>query len=132
MFGISSPLEFLPPGDGHFHFQKGHNFCLFTGKDGVIYWFLFEDMGTTFNQGEIPRFNLKDAEESCTKYLDSAITPSIKFGDIYSNTIFKTKTAFEEGVASHWHTNRIVLLGDSAHKVSTWPFPSAGGKNMKP
>lgn len=117
MFGISNPIETLPPGEVHFTFQQGHNFALFTGKDGIIYWFLFEDMGKTFEQGSIPRFNSSDADVSCQKYLSSPITSSVRFGDIYSKQIVKTKTAFEEGVASHWRSGRVVLVGDSAHKV---------------
>lgn len=124
VFGISDQIETLPPGEAHFTFNQGHNFTLFTGKDGIVYWFLFEDMGKSYEQGALPRFAASDAEASCQQYLESSITPTVKFGDVYSRRKVKTKVPFEEGVASHWHSGRVVIVGDSAHKVGPSPSPS--------
>lgn len=74
-------------------------------------------MGETFPQNRIPRFTPEDARDACLEFSGSPVTENVNFGDIYQNRTASAMTPVEEGIASHWHTDKIVLLGDAAHKV---------------
>ncbi|KAI0206448.1 hypothetical protein F4808DRAFT_120031 [Astrocystis sublimbata] len=60
-------------------------------------------------------------DEFAASFFDINIAPGIKFGDIWDN--FDKSSARlvnqEEGVAKLWYHDRIVLLGDSAHRMTS-------------
>jgi 2-polyprenyl-6-methoxyphenol hydroxylase-like FAD-dependent oxidoreductase len=60
----------------------------------------------------------KETEEVALRYKDLQITEDLTFGDLWATKKRHGLLSIEEGVLSKWHAGRIVLLGDSAHKVS--------------
>lgn len=93
----------------------------FTGKNGIVFWFVFEDLGRTFRLSESPRYTTADADAVCQSVAHLRVSSTVLFGDIYANRTICMKTALEEGIAKAWHTNRTVIVGDAAHKVRLIP-----------
>jgi hypothetical protein len=48
---------------------------------------------------------------------DVAVTPDVKFADIYNNKKAAVMAVLEEGITDFWYAGRFFLLGDAAHKV---------------
>ena len=63
------------------------------------------------------RFTEEDANTEAAKIADRPVTTSVLFGEIWMKRTRGYLTTLEEGVFEHWFFNRIVLVGDSAHKV---------------
>lgn len=93
----------------------------FTGKHGIVFWFVFEELGMSYLLSKRLRCTTADAEAFCQSVANLQITPSLRFGDLYANRTVATKIAVEEGMANTWHTDRAVLVGDVAHKVCYLP-----------
>ncbi|KAI8228353.1 FAD-dependent monooxygenase atmM [Colletotrichum sp. SAR 10_86] len=95
-----------------------------TPKDRV-YWFFFHVMDGTYYGKDIPRFSKEDEKALASKYFDDNISDSITFRDIYEGRQVATLVALEEHVFSRWNYRRILLIGDSAHKLH--PITAQGG-----
>lgn len=53
--------------------------------------------------------------------------PNATFGDLFANRAAYFRIPLEEGMAADWHTHRVVLVGDAAHKIN----PASGmGANL--
>jgi FAD dependent monooxygenase len=57
-------------------------------------------------------------EEVAKRFSEVALNEKIKFKDLWDSRTRVGLLTIEEGVLSQWHAGRIVLVGDSAHKVS--------------
>ncbi|RAL03642.1 FAD-dependent oxidoreductase, partial [Aspergillus ibericus CBS 121593] len=118
VYGMSSPAKGISPGDRFTVYREKATVVGFTGKDGVVFWFVFEDLEQPYPLSKCPRYTATDADTLCQSLTDVQITPSVKFADLYTNRIVATKIAAEEGVARTWHTHRTVIVGDAAHKMT--------------
>lgn len=49
------------------------------------------------------------------------VTDNVLISDVWENRKVAVMTALEEGVSEYWASQRLVLLGDSAHKVCKYP-----------
>lgn len=59
--------------------------------------------------------------EKAKEFWNKSITDKVTFGQIYSKKSTSTLTPLHEVVWKKWFFERIILLGDSAHKVSKQP-----------
>ncbi|PYI00408.1 FAD/NAD(P)-binding domain-containing protein [Aspergillus sclerotiicarbonarius CBS 121057] len=118
VYGMSSPTKGISPGDRFTVYREKATVVGFTGKDGVVFWFVFENLDQPFPLSKCPRYTATEADTLCQSVSDVQITPSVKFADLYTNRIVATKIAAEEGVAKTWHTHRTVIVGDAAHKMT--------------
>lgn len=116
IFGMSPGMSELEGGEAFAVYHKGATVLVFTGKT-VIFWFVFEDIGHPFPLSYSPSYEIVDIEEVCRAVGHLRLTPTVKFGDIYANRSSVQKTTLEEGIAEYWHANRMVVIGDAAHKV---------------
>lgn len=81
------------------------------------FWFLIEKFDERKSYPNIPRFRETDMENMVAKNSDLMVTEHTSFSDLWR---LRTKCAMvplEEVVFDDWHANRLVLLGDAAHKV---------------
>lgn len=62
-------------------------------------------------------FGENDAEETAKPWFDVPIAENVTFGDIWAKKEAGGAANFDEGVLSWWHWDRMVLVGDAAHKV---------------
>lgn len=101
----------------HSTFNDGRSYLLVPAPKDRVYWFFFHVMDGTYYGKDIPRFSKEDEKALASKYFDDNISDSITFRDIYEGRQVATLVALEEHVFSRWNYRRILLIGDSAHKV---------------
>lgn len=90
----------------------------FHGEDGRVFWFMIEKLQQKYVYPDNPRFSTDDAASVCARLSKLSIWRDISVANLWKNRIFVSMTAMEEGLFQTWHFGRIVLLGDSVHKVS--------------
>lgn len=72
----------------------------------------------TFHWPIRSKFTAADAEAEAAKIADMPVTSHTLFGEVWARRTRGYLCSLEEGVYEHWYANRIVLVGDAAHKVS--------------
>lgn len=117
VYGISNPTEGIVEGDCFSVYRQGASILGFTGKDGVVFWFVFEDLGRPWPLSEVPRYSEADVHPVCNSVAHLKLDNGIKFADVYANRTVARKVVLEEGMAKTWNSARAVLVGDAAHKV---------------
>lgn len=98
-----------------------HNYSAVSaaGVHGLVFWFLFMKASASTRTPNCPRFTDDDAEECIKKYGDSLVGPGYTIKDLWDARVKATMVPLEEGVVSKWSHNRVVLMGDAVHKVSS-------------
>jgi FAD dependent monooxygenase len=117
VYGISNPTPGIVEGDCFSVYRPGASILGFTGKGGVVFWFVFEDLGRPWPLSEVPRYSEADADPVCQSVAHLKLDNGLRFADIYANRTVARKVVLEEGMAKTWHSARAVLVGDAAHKV---------------
>ncbi|KAF2650610.1 FAD/NAD(P)-binding domain-containing protein [Lophiostoma macrostomum CBS 122681] len=117
VYGVSTPTPGISAGECFSTYRESAAILGFTGKDGIIFWFVFEDLGESLVLSETPRYTAADIDGVCESVGQFPIAPGVVFHDIFSKKKIAMKVALEEGVAKVWHTDRTVLVGDAAHKM---------------
>jgi 2-polyprenyl-6-methoxyphenol hydroxylase-like FAD-dependent oxidoreductase len=64
------------------------------------------------------RYTDEEKEEVAMRYLDVPVAKDMVFADLWKTRDRVTLANLEEGIQDLWYDGRIVLVGDSAHKVS--------------
>ncbi|KAM0226569.1 hypothetical protein ACHAQD_000493 [Fusarium lateritium] len=118
VYGMSSPTNGIAPGERFAVYRKNETVLGFTGKGGVIFWFVFENLNRYVPLSQAKRYTEADAEDLCKKVFKVQCTPSLNFETIYNNRIAAMRTPVEEGIATSWHTDRAVIVGDAACKTT--------------
>lgn len=83
-------------------------------------------MGKTLHGSEIPRYTKEDEEKLVKEHWDDYITPTLQFSDLYKHKISSVYTALPEYVYKKWYFQRIMTIGDAAHKVCITSFGQFG------
>ncbi|KAL2861483.1 hypothetical protein BJX68DRAFT_251485 [Aspergillus pseudodeflectus] len=118
VFGISSGLVSLEAGAQINALLDKAAIMAVHGKDGCVFWFLFKKLDRKHVYPAVPRFSPEDAAELCNKMQDVHMYKGLRFGDIWKNSEVVSMTALEEGLFKTWFYDRMVLVGDSAHKMT--------------
>ncbi|KAJ0109367.1 FAD-dependent monooxygenase andE [Diaporthe amygdali] len=98
--------------------NKGYSYLVISGPQDRIYWFLFVNMGKTHYGPEPPSFTKKDEEVLVNEHMNDKILENRTFRDLYSTKISSVLTPLPEYVFKKWHFQRIMTIGDAAHKAS--------------
>lgn len=117
VFGISHPIPGLRSGE---HINRyGDKFCIITfhGKGDRVFWFIIQKFDRAYAYSDAPRCSPKDAAMLCKKLYHVVILGTVTVGDLWEAREVASMTSLEEGLFQTWHFDRIVLLGDSVHKV---------------
>ncbi|KAF5855585.1 hypothetical protein ETB97_008961 [Aspergillus alliaceus] len=118
VYGMSAPTEGIAPGERFAVYREQETIIGFTGKDGIVFWFVFENLNNDIPLSHAPRYTEAEAEALCQAVAHVRVTPRLKFGDLFKNRVMAVKIAVEEGVAKRWHTDRAVIVGDAACKTT--------------
>lgn len=120
IYGLGTTPEGAPVtmGDSHRTYAKNHSTLSFVGKDGILYWFLFSKLDKRYHGKDIPRFSKEDMEEGAKPFKDLLMAPGVPYGPVFEHRTFANMSCLEESQNEHWVSDRIVCIGDSAHKVS--------------
>jgi FAD dependent monooxygenase len=81
------------------------------------YFFLYVKLDEPTQWPTRTRYTDADAEKLAAQYADRQVIAGVPFRDLWNNRIRYKMASVEEGVQTRWSWKRIVLLGDSAHKV---------------
>lgn len=118
-FGVSEAKDWpndLGPSDIHITFGHDVTKLLFT-QPGIAYWgLMYKD---EYSQPPKPfKPTPQEQDEIVSKLRDHKFTEAVSFGDLWDHKSRAAILSIEEGVLSQWHVGRMVLVGDSAHKMS--------------
>ncbi|KPM42081.1 hypothetical protein AK830_g4464 [Neonectria ditissima] len=126
IFGISRPIAALTKGVHYVHNQY-YSYLIITGPGGRVYWFLFAKLDTTLFGKDIPRYSKSDEEELARQHASDPITPTVAFGVLYAARTSSVLTPLHEYVYEKWHFERVMTIGDAAHKFE--PLTGFGGNS---
>ncbi|KAA8577333.1 hypothetical protein EYC84_007296 [Monilinia fructicola] len=108
IFGISNPIEGLEPGNLHSVFREKNSYLINGGPEGRVYWFyLFK----------------KPTNILWARY--TSLYQGRRGKVLQERKITSTLTALPEYVYKKWYYERIITIGDSAHKFN--PIGGHGG-----
>lgn len=122
IFGISSPIDGLKAGEQVNAFYDGLTIITIHGKGGRIFWFMIKKMEKKFTYPDRPRFPPEDVERVVATIGQYRIWGNIYVKDLWDRKEVMSMTPLEENVFETWHYDRMVLLGDSVHKVCNISF----------
>ncbi|KAL1964470.1 hypothetical protein VTN77DRAFT_6896 [Rasamsonia byssochlamydoides] len=120
LFGISrcNATSFLP--DRHTVYNvSGNNYSAIVtaGQPDLMFWFLFVKTSRTSGRN-IPRYTDEDAQAVIDCYGRTALGPKKTIQDLWDTRLTATLVPMEDGIVEQWSHGRVLLLGDSAHKVT--------------
>ena len=122
IFGISRSIEGLVPGEHVIAYRDGLTVLTFPGKGDRVYWFVIQKLSQTYVYPHAPRFSLDDAERTCLELAKLRIWKDVSIVDLWQAREVVSMTALEENIFKTWHYQRLVLVGDSVHKVRVNQF----------
>lgn len=119
VYGVSDPVPGVKQGVWYSIYRQNVSALILTGVGGSLHWFVFEDLEGSVPFGHTPRYNQEDLNRVCGKLEHTMVTPGVTFGRIFAQKTITAMTPLEEGVVTNWYAGRMVLIGDSGHKVSS-------------
>ncbi|KAF2494655.1 FAD/NAD(P)-binding domain-containing protein, partial [Lophium mytilinum] len=124
-FGVSifeSDDPELRPGVSHINYgEKQSHICIISTRNRK-FWFLILKHDKRYYAPNIPRYTAADLEASVLKHSGVRVTEHSTLGDLWKHRSKCTMVCLEEAMFDRWSHDRLVLLGDSVHKVT----PNAG------
>ncbi|OHF03728.1 FAD binding domain-containing protein [Colletotrichum orchidophilum] len=109
------------------NFNKHFSYLVISGPSNRVYWFLFVNMGYTHYGPELPKYTKEDEAKLVKEHQDDNIIENFTFKDLYAARISSVLTPLPEYVFKKWHFNRIMTIGDAAHKLE--PIAGQGGNS---
>jgi len=124
IYGHGGAVEGLMPWTGHERHdygEDGFGIQVFTTPTKTFFGSFRRipvSKGESGNDGTFKRYTEADADAFAESLLDVPLYKGVKFGDIWKEKELYGMTQIHSGMAKQWHWSRLVLVGDSAHKVS--------------
>lgn len=88
----------------------------------MIFFFVFIKHDRTYRWPDFPKYTPRDIDTQAASLAALPVNDKVLFGDIWAKKLRVDLANVEEGVFQHWHSGRIVLVGDAAHKASSQIF----------
>lgn len=117
IFGTSSPIQGLTAGEQVNACFDGLVIITIHGKGGRLYWFVVQKLEEPCAYMTRPRFTAADTARAAESLRDYCFYKEFTFGQIWDGVETSSMTMLEEHLLDTWHYGRMVLVGDSAHKV---------------
>jgi hypothetical protein len=119
-FGIARDVSGWEPGQHNMIHGKGHSQFVLSGPGNRLYWFLFVRLPEVKYGRDIPTYTKEDEAQLAEKFHDLPVSETLTFGEVYSKRVSSSLTPIHEIVYKKWFFKRIMIFGDSAHKVRVW------------
>jgi FAD dependent monooxygenase len=127
IFGISSAIKGLSVGEQVNALFDGLTIVTIHGKNGRVYWFVIQKLDKKYTYPNCPRYTKNDTSVAAEELRNINFYRDITFGQVWENRETASMTVLEENTFETWYHGRLVLLGDSVHKMT----PNIGqGANM--
>jgi 2-polyprenyl-6-methoxyphenol hydroxylase-like FAD-dependent oxidoreductase len=117
IFGISKPTGDIKESEVHLTHKKGVSLAVMAGLGDRLFWFCFFKLPQTHRGITLPTFTKEDEVRIAENERNTPVTTKVTFGQLYDNVETSTTTPLPDHVFKQWHFGRIILLGDSVHKV---------------
>ena len=116
LVGTASPIPGLTINELNVIQNEGIGMTIVTQPEVIMFFVCIREPETSCWPTR-SRFSLQDAEREAARIADLPVNTHILFGEIWSRRIRGYLCSMEKGVLKHWHYGRMVLVGESAHKV---------------
>ncbi|CAH0022544.1 unnamed protein product [Clonostachys rhizophaga] len=127
MFGISENVQALLRDSEDMITYPGRSYLIISGPSHRTYWFLFESLNETIRGTILPRYSEEDEIRMVERYANDHVGDSTTFRGVYQHRLRSALLPMEEFVSTRWSYDRIITIGDSAHKID--PISGQGGNN---
>ncbi|PYI33097.1 FAD/NAD(P)-binding domain-containing protein [Aspergillus indologenus CBS 114.80] len=118
IFGISSRIPNLEVHEQINGLFDHLSILTIHGKKGRVFWFIITKLQQKYTYPDVPRFSHKDAAKLIEKLKHVRFFKDVCVGDLWKNKEVYSMTALEEGLFKTWFFDRMVLMGDSVHKMT--------------
>ncbi|KXG51858.1 Monooxygenase, FAD-binding [Penicillium griseofulvum] len=102
-------------GEGNDTQSSGKSVSYFSGPTRS--WF-FITKALPKPTSERNHYTEKDVDTVGAEFADFPLNRAVKVKDVWPNMLAVGMTDLQEGIAKHWSLGRIVLVGDSCHKLT--------------
>jgi FAD dependent monooxygenase len=120
-FGVSI-YDFKDPdivqGASQILFNEKRSNIVISSTRNRNFWFLVLKHDKKYTYPNIPRFTPEESIAIMEKNTDLCVTQQTSMKDLWDKRTKFALASLEEVVFKQWHEGRIVLVGDSAHKVT--------------
>ena len=116
-FGVSNMDDSfgLEPAESNIIYGPNSARLLFTHPGKVMWAITFKD--DMAQQLEKRKATQEELEACAKRFVDVHFTEQVKLDYLWENRTRSGLLNIEEGIVDKWHAGRIVLVGDSVHKV---------------
>ncbi|KAL5332434.1 hypothetical protein BJX70DRAFT_404609 [Aspergillus crustosus] len=115
--GISDHCFGIEPGSQTSVFGKGQSYLVNGGLGGRVYWSYFFKLDHRAHGSDLPAFTKTDEETLLDAKRNDNITPTLKFRQLLDRKVSSTLEPLQEYVYKQWSFQRIITIGDAAHKI---------------
>ncbi|KAF3760406.1 FAD/NAD(P)-binding domain-containing protein, partial [Cryphonectria parasitica EP155] len=124
IFGISI-VEDFEKATATTVFGKRFSYLVIAGPRHRVYWFLFQKIDKKHYGTDLPRYTKQDEEALVKDHWNDQLTDKHVFGDLYKAKISSTLTPIPEYIFKKWYFDRIITIGDAAHKARKYTAGSS-------
>ncbi|KID93459.1 FAD binding domain protein, partial [Metarhizium majus ARSEF 297] len=124
LVGVSTPIPGVEPSALTVVHNDGFSFLLLV-QPYMIFFFVFIKQDKTYHWPAFPKYTKGDINMQATSLALLLVNDTVLFRDIWAKRIRADLVNVEEGIFQHWHSGRIVLVGDAARKLT--PNLALGG-----
>jgi hypothetical protein len=117
MFGISDGIPSVKEDEGFKAFHDKRSYLYQGGQAGIVYWFFFIKNERKTVGKHIPRYSANDEKLFAEKYAADALDQNLTFNDLYQRRQTAVLVPLEEYVLKNPFYKRLIVIGDSYHKV---------------
>ncbi|KAL2867613.1 FAD-dependent oxidoreductase [Aspergillus lucknowensis] len=125
LFGTSHGLAQVKPTDYWMTARQDRHYLVCSAPNGLTFWFVFFTTRKQGATGDTPWYPDEQKERYATEFASDQIRPDVTLGDLYRTSTNTGVVPVEEFVLKRYFYQRILLLGDSAHKMH--PVTGHGG-----
>jgi hypothetical protein len=108
-------------------YKAGRSYLCSHGKGGILYWVALFKNGKETQGKAIAQYTTEDCDKLAARYANDIIKPGVTLGDLYQKAKATALVPLEQGVLSTCFYHRMVLVGDSWHKVDLQRFGRNSG-----
>ncbi|OJJ07620.1 hypothetical protein ASPVEDRAFT_88860 [Aspergillus versicolor CBS 583.65] len=105
-----------PPGQGYDIQSSGKAIMYFSGPERG-WFFLYKRLPAPTSKRT--DYTDKDVDTLAVEFADFPLTRTVKVKDVWPRMLGAGLTNLDEGIVKRWSLGRIVLVGDSCHKMTT-------------